>query len=261
MNRRSLTFKVMPWMQVPVITGLLGIASHAHAGMRKFTHVYEVTTNPKGSVEYEQWVSWKTSKREDSKFDRLDFRHELELGLTDKLQLGIYLVDWRYQDGRSVSNDRVEYRDTAFELIYNLTNPVKDPLGLALYGEAKIGDQLAVLEAKILLQKDFGPWTVAYNAVVEAEWEGSHYEEDIGVFEQTFGVSYQIVPKFLIGGELVHEVEFEDWEETGDHVVYVGPNFSYRAEKWWVTVTPLFQATELEGEADFFTRLIFGIDF
>lgn len=237
------------------------MAMPAMGGDRKFAFSYEATTTPPGEVEYEQFVTWKKSKATDSDFDRIDVRHEIEFGLTDRLQMGIYVADWRYQDGESVSNNRVEYRDTALEFIYNLTNPVADPIGLALYGEVKLGDQLFELEGKIILQKDMGPWTVAYNATIEAEWEGSDYEEDKGEFAQTVGVSYQVSPRLSAGVELLHEVEFDDWEETGRNVMYVGPNMSYRRKGWFVTVAPLFQVSDIDSEADFVTRMIFGLHF
>ena len=233
----------------------------AIGGDRKFAFSYEATTLPQGQVEYEQWVTWKKSKATDSDFDRIDVRHEIEFGVTDRFQMAIYLADWRYQDGESVSNNRAQYRDTAFEFIYNLTSPVADPIGLALYGEVKIGDELFELEGKIILQKDMGPWTVAYNATIEAEWEGNDYEEDKGEFAQTVGVSYQFSPRLSAGVELLHEVEFDDWEETGRNIMYVGPNVSYRRKGWFVTVTPLFQVSDIDGEADYVTRMIFGMHF
>lgn len=231
------------------------------AGDRKFAFSYGATTTPPGEVEYEQWVNWKASKGNDSDFDRLDFRHEIEIGLTEHLQMGIYLADWRYQDGASVSNNRAEYRNTAVELIYNLSNPVTDPLGVAVYGEVKFGDELFELEGKIILQKDLGPWTLVYNATIEAEWEGNHYEDDKGEFQHTAGVSYQVIPAFSVGVELLHEVEFDDWEHTGHNIVYFGPNATYRGKGWFVTVAPLFQVTGVEAEADFQTRMIAGIHF
>lgn len=250
---------IAPWVVVALV--LLSIQGVANAGDRKFVFSYEVTTAPPGSVEYEQYITWKKDKKTDPEFDRFEFRHELEFGLTEKLQLGLYLADWRYQDGRSVRNNKAEYRNTAVELIYNLTNPVTDPLGLALYGEVKYGDEKAALEAKILAQKDLGPWTIAYNVTFEAEWEGKDYQEDKGEFEQTVGVSYQFSPKFLVGAELLHEVEFDDWERTGRNVMYLGPNASFRGDKWFMTVAPLFQVSDVDGEADFLTRMIFGIHF
>jgi hypothetical protein len=237
------------------------VADRAEASERRFTYVYESTTQPKGTVEYEQWVTWKFDKDIDSKFDRLEFRHELEFGVTDRLQIAVYLSDWRYQDGRSVDNNGAEWRNSAFEVIYALTDPVVDPIGSALYGEVKLGDQLFELEGKIILQKNLGKWVFAWNGILEAEWEGSNYSEDKGELGQTLGASYQINPTFTVGAELVHEIEYDDWSEWEDHVVYIGPNASYRNPRWWLTVTPLFQITDVESEANFQLRAIFGFDF
>lgn len=235
-------------------------ANPAQAGERRFTYVYETTTLPPGMVEFEQWITWKTDKDTDSKFDRIDFRHEIEWGVTENFQVAIY-GDWRYQDGRSVSNDRSEWRDVAVELIYSLADPIKDPLGVALYGEIKIGEEVIELEAKLLLQKNIGKWVFAWNGIFEAEWEGEEYDEDKGEFGQAIGASYQFSPRFLMGVELLHEVEYDDWSQWQDHVVYLGPNVSYRTENWWMTITSLFQITDVQSEANYQTRFIFGFDF
>jgi hypothetical protein len=232
----------------------------ALAGERRFTFVYEATTLPAGSAEYEQWITWKTDKDVDPDFDRIDFRHELEFGVTDHLQLALYVSDWRYQDGDSVG-DGVEWRDAAVEVIYNLTDPVTEPFGLALYGELKLGDELLEIEGKLIVQKEIGKWVLAWNGTVEAEWEGPDLAEDKGKFEQTFGASYQFSPKLLGGFELVHEIEYEDWSDWGDPVLYLGPNFSYRPGQWWTTITALTQVTDVDAEPDFQLRLIFGFDF
>ncbi len=232
----------------------------ALAGERRFTFVYEATTLPAGSVEYEQWITWKTDKDVDPDFDRIDLRHELEFGLTDRLQVALYLSDWRYQDGDSVGNG-AEWRDAAVEVIYNLTDPVTEPVGLALYGEMKLGDELVEIEGKLIAQKDIGKWVLAWNGTIEAEWEGPSLDEDKGKFEQTLGGSYQFSPKLLGGFELLHEIEYEDWSDWGDHVLYLGPNFSYRTGQWWTTITALTQVTDVDAEPDFQLRLIFGFDF
>ena len=235
------------------------IGSPASASERRFAYVYEATTMPKGAVEYEQWVTWKTDKVSDSSFNRFDFRHELEFGLTDRLQLGVYLSDWRHQ--QDDSGRRTKWRDAAVELIYNLTDPTQDVFGSALYAEIKVGDEFLELEGKIILQKNIGKWALAWNGTIEAEWEGDSYSEDNGEFEQTFGASYQFDPRLLVGVELLHEIEFEDWSETGDDVVYLGPNVSLRTSTWWLTIAPLFQVTSVDGEPDFQTRLLIGFDF
>ncbi len=230
-----------------------------HADERRFTFVYEATTLPKGAWEYEQWVTWKTAKESNRDFDRFDFRHEIEIGLTDHFQLGIYVSDWRYEENRPQGVHRGDWRNVAVEGKLNLTNPTTDPVGLALYGEVKVGDELLELEGKLIAQKNFGAFVLAYNAILEAEWEGSHFDEDNGEVAQTLGVSYQFSPRFLAGMELLHEIGIPDWQgASGKGILYLGPNFSYRAQKWWATLTPLFQVSDVEDEPDFQMRLIFG---
>lgn len=230
-----------------------------HAGERRFTYVYEATTLQKGEWEFEQWVTWKTAKETNRDFDRFDIRHEVEFGVTDNFQLGFYLSDWRYEETRSEGKHGGDWRNVAVEAIWNLTDPTTDPVGLALYGEVKIGDELLELEGKLIAQKNFGKLTLAYNAIIEAEWEGSHYDEDNGKLEQTAGLSYQFSPRFLAGFELLHEMEMPDWRGVrGKSSLYLGPNFSYRTLKWWATLTPLFQISDVENEPDFQMRLIVG---
>lgn len=240
----------------------LGLADPAHAGDRRFTYVYETTTTPPGGFEFENWVTWKSHKNEDPSFDQFDFRHEIEFGLTDRLQLGVYLANWNYADGKSVDGDGVNYESSGVELIYNILDPAKNFLGLAVYGEYNGGPDVHELEGKILLQKNIDRWTFAYNIAVEGEWEQEESEwESEGSFQQSAGVSYEINPKFSVGAELLHKIDFPHWEEQEEHQVYAGPNFSYRGGSWWVTVTPLFQVTSNHEQPDFMTRLILGINF
>lgn len=245
---------------VAAVLAVGGVTQSASADARVFMFTYEATTMPAGGLEYEQWVTWKTDKPEDHSFDRLDFRHEIEYGVTDHWQVALYVSDWRYEDGRTSSLHGSEWKGVAFETIYNLTSPVTDPLGIGLYGEIKVGDESLELEGKLLLQKNVGPFIFAWNGIVEAEWEDNGSEKK-GVFEQTAGISYQIIPAISAGAELVHEVEFENWSSTGEHILHAGPNFVYRGKGWWAGVAPLFQLTNISGEPKFITRLMIGIDF
>jgi len=223
--------------------------------------VYEATTSAKGSLELEHWVTWKTAKETNRDFDRFDFRYEIEYGVTENFQLGIYLSDWRYEENRSEGKHRGDWRDFAVEGILSLKNPATEPLGLALYGELKFGDELFEAEGKIILQKNMGRFVAAYNATIEAEWEGHNYDEDNGKFEQALGISYQFSPRFLAGIELLHEIEMPDWRgASGKGQLYLGPNFSYRTRSWWATLTPLFQVSDVEDEPDFQMRLIVGFE-
>ncbi|MFZ4766811.1 MAG: hypothetical protein ACOYMN_17810 [Roseimicrobium sp.] len=229
------------------------------ASERRFAFSYETTGMPAGVWEYEQWLTWKSY---DDK-DRFDFRHEIEYGLSDTLTLDIYLADWRYQniDGEDSETD---YKRSGFALRQQLSDPNTSLLGSAVYGEVLVGDEELVLEGKVLLQKNVGPLVLVYNLVVEAEWEGASLgdlDESVGVWENTMGVSYQINPSLLVGLEALHEVEFAEWKDAGDHVLYVGPNVSYRKGNFFATFAGLFQTTGVEGEPDAQVRMIAGLTF
>lgn len=230
-------------------------ANPAEAIDRRFTFSYETTTQPKGILEYEQWFTWEHFDGG----DKYKFRHELEYGLTDRLQLGVYLFDWEHE--REDGGHHTAWEGSGLELIYQLSDPNKSAIGSALYGEVLVSDQEIGLEAKLFLQKNFGPFALVYNAMIEAEWE-DHYKEAIGVLGQSAGLSYQINPSFLIGVEATHEVEFEDWSDAGPHAVFVGPNLSIRAHGgFWVTVAGLFQATNSDDAPESQLRVLAGFHF
>jgi hypothetical protein len=204
-------------------------------------------------------MTWRARRGDPGNRDRFDFRHELEFGITDRLQLGLYLSNWRVVRENGSTNSF--WDGVSVEAIYNLTNPTTDWIGSAIYGEVTVGEDLVELEGKLILQKNFGKWVVAYNATIEAEWEGKGLRDNKGEFQQTLGVSYEVNPHWSVGGEFLHEVEFDRWGPAGDHVAYVGPNVSYRFKRGFVTTTVLFQATGIKDESDVQTRLIFGIRF
>lgn len=235
--------------------------SRAQAGSRRFTYVYEATTAAPGGVESENWVTWKTSPGEDRRFNSVDFRNEIEFGVTEHLQLGIYFADWGYREDPAAHEHGFSYQSSAVELIYNLSNPTTDLLGVALYGEVRGGPDQLELEAKVILQKNIDRFVIAYNGTLEAVWEGNHLRERAGEFAQSFGVSYELTPAWLIGAELLHEIDLPDWREAEKSVVYGGPNLSYRRGSWWATVTPLVQLTDRRSEVVVQTRLIFGFSF
>lgn len=236
-------------------------AERLEAGARRFTYVYEATTASPGTIEGESWVTWKTSPGEERRFNSLDFRHEIEFGVTDRLQAAIYVADWGYREDPGANEHGFSYQSSAIEVIYNLTNPTTDLLGSAVYGEVRGGPNEFEVESKVILQKNIGRFVVAYNGTLEANWEGDRLEERGAELSQALGVSYEVSPAFLIGAELLHEIDLPAWSDAGDSIVYAGPNISYRHGNWWATLTPLAQLTDLSSEVAVQTRLIFGFSF
>ena len=103
-------------------------AVSSFAGARHFTYLYEAPTSAPGSVELENTITWSRTTG-DTHLNQAAFREELEIGITDHFQLGLYPLDWNYRDERNEA-DGFNYDGGAVELIYNLTNPVIDPVGL-----------------------------------------------------------------------------------------------------------------------------------
>jgi hypothetical protein len=233
-------------------------AVSSFAGARHFTYLYEAPTSAPGSVELENTITWSRTTG-DTPLNQAAFREELEIGITDHLQIGLYPLDWNYR-GEDNGTDGFNYDGGAVELIYNLTNPVVDPIGISLYEEIQAGRRHFESESKLIAQKNFGPLIFDYNATLEAEWEEKGLNEHSGEFQQTIGVSYEITPRFSVGLELLHEFVFPEWRDK-DQIrnFFVGPNVSYRRANWFVTVTALAQATDTTAEPDLQVRSIFGI--
>ena len=241
-------------MKPKVILYLLFLPSVCFAGARHFSYVYEAPTSPPGSIEIENWA---TSNFNDG-LSGLQFRHEIEIGVTEQFQASVYLANWDYT--RSSDNRGVHYQSSALELIYNLTNPVAAPIGISLYQEIGAGRRKFESETKLIVQKNFGPLILAYNLVLEAEWEEQGLHEDTGEVQQALGASYEISPRMSMGAEILHEIVLPGWRgSAAENNFFMGPNVSYRGDGWFATVTALAQTTRTRGEADCQVRLIFGV--
>lgn len=230
------------------------------ADERHFAFSYETITAAKGQVELENWITWQARRGGGDNANLWKFRTEIEYGITDRLQLGLYLANWNLTNDATHDNS-VRYESASAELIYRMSHPTTDPIGSAIYLEVAGGHNLFAVEGKLLLQKNIGKLIVIWNGVLEAEWAGRGLRERTGVLEQTFGVSYQIMPAFSAGGELVHAVAFADWSKSGPNILFAGPNISWRFKRGYVTAATLFQCTNIKDEPDIQTRMIFGVRF
>lgn len=238
-----------------LLAGILLCAGNCFAGARHFTYIYEAPTSAPGSIESENYV---TALWDEGKFTGFIFRNELEFGIIEHLQTSIYFANWDYTAARE--NRGFHYNTVSVETIYNLTNPVADPIGLSLYQEIGGGRRALESETKLIAQKNFGPLILAYNLTVEAEFGGEGLREHNGEIQNAFGASYEFVPRFSAGVEILHEVLLPRWRASeAENNFFVGPNISYRSNRWFATVTGLKQTTNTEGEADYQVRVIFGI--
>jgi hypothetical protein len=244
---------------------VLACTSVAQADERKFTYSYEAKTLPQGSFEFEQWATLR-ARREMGRVWFADFREELEYGVTDRLTVAGYL-NWGIESIRNIpgveNETEVEFETFSLEVKYKITDPSADFLGLLGYIEGAVGSDEQELEFKIVLSKQLGPVTLAYNFVVEFEREKEDGEwEKESALEHTFGASMELSHGFAVGAEAVvrmpYEGNFEEKEETG---VLVGPNVHYASKGWWVTVTFLVLTGKPEEFEKYEARIIFGVNF
>jgi len=255
--------KILRFLAVLVVTTVFSDAC-AVADPRPFTFTYDAYPVGRGAAEYEQWVTFTTRKGSERGFHEFEVLHELEYGISDDLDIGFYFLRWKYED--SAQEDGAKYDGGAVELIYTLLNPAKDHFGLALYSEIAIAENELEFEQKLLVQKDIGKWIFAYNLILETEIDGvfdSRKENEVeGVIGHALGITSAVARVWFVGGELSVESKLADWSKYENTTAYLGPTISYQGGgHWWVTVTPAYQITGEDEEADWKIRVIGGWEF
>src|SRR3954465_13537748 len=113
---------------VGMLMGLLN-GSDARATERFFTYTYEPETMPQGVCEYEQWVSalaGRNSTVGQDNYNRWEFRHEFEYGLTDNYTLSLYVNEslTNFKDTENGHQVRhFQFDGISLENRYMLLNP------------------------------------------------------------------------------------------------------------------------------------------
>ncbi|HLY12608.1 MAG TPA: hypothetical protein VKW04_25110 [Planctomycetota bacterium] len=251
-------------------------ATAARADDRKFTYSYEAKTLPQGSWEFEQWATLETRK-EAGTWNTLLLREEIEYGISDRLNGSIYL-NTTYQGNTGVpgfADDRSYGFDSmSAEVKYRLTDPGLDPLGVLLYFEPAFATDVYELEGKLVLSKDLGPWTFAYNFVCEAELhraadpaQSPQWTWEPEIFH-TVGVSYGLSTRVALGVEAYDVARYDLFSRRSTRADYVGPNVHASVGEWWATLTVLHQVTFGRGyevtdpdNTKWQARLVIGVSF
>ncbi len=265
-----------------ILAAICGVlALPALATERLFTYTYEPETLPKGVFEVEQWVTARVGRNRavgQEEFYRLQFREELEYGVTDNYQVALYFNHEYESYDIPGGNSYSDYRQTGLSLEnkYLLLNPAERPVGLALYLEPSWDwdEETFKLEQKIILGQRHGDWKWALNLTHETEWE-HEYEETVGEFEVTAGLTRVLSSRWALGLEMRHHAEIAEYEDWEGYAFYLGPVLSYRRDRWWaaLTVMPQIYGANFEGNPDRNThldldghekvnmRLLFGFSF
>jgi hypothetical protein len=251
----------------------------AHAGESPFGYLYTADTHPKGSFEFEQWMTMRKGKMQGD-YSLGQYRTEIEYGVTDRFQASLY---WNtYSINALGSNSAGEtagpyipenidkaqrYRrglrtdGWSAEFIYRVLSPYTDPGGLALYVEPSFGKFKNELETKLILQKNFldDRLVLAYNLTVAPEWEKKSGDptadpasadfnartEKVAELIHTFGVSYRFAPGWSAALEARNHNEYAGHSLKRSNREFsawnLGPTLHYASKSWWVTASWLPQ--------------------
>lgn len=221
----------------------------ASANNRHFTYTYESATLPAGSAELEPWTTWRVGREQ--YYNRFDHRLEFEYGLTDRLMAALYL-NWNAQtasDGTTRASS-FNYAGVSSEFKYRVLDDDADGIGLALYLEITGATDELEFEEKLILDKRFGDLLFAANLVVEQELEFGEDETEVEHhFELDAGLAYFFNEHCTVGLELRNHSIFEEGELEAS-AFFLGPNFSYGAEAYWIAASILPQLFAIKGEEE-----------
>ena len=226
----------------------LGSATPAFANERHFTYTYESAVLPKGARELEIWTTARLGREEF--YARFDERVEFEVGLTDRLLTAFYLntSSTTAQIAPDARESEFEFEGVSSEWKYKLSDPVADALGVALYGEASGGPGESELEAKLILDKQFGKLLLAANLVGAHEWDYAGVDTETEVeAEVDLGATWFFHPGFAAGVEVRNhnEIVEGEWEHSA---LFAGPVVAYGSDDWWFALSVLPQLPALKKE-------------
>lgn len=229
------------------IAATLAAASVARANPRPLPFTYQSESLAAGTGEVEQFIDFVPTRVQNGTtgapvtYNATEFQTEIEYGLTDKLEIALYLMFVPGPNSdvyRSVpllpmgngSSQRVRYR---------FADPGAWPIDVAVYGEVTENDREIELEGKIILQRRIQNLRLITNLWGEREMYFSGERE--WVLNPTLGATYEFSPKFHLGLEAWMRAEYSDGEEgprafnEGPHV-FVGPAFMFNFGRvWWAT--------------------------
>ena len=215
------------------------------ADKRSFVWTYEYQTMEAGEVELEHYLSFSTpSSKSFSGVTTTEHNVEIEIGMTDRFDVGIYQVI------KQAPESSLQYSGYKLRFRYRLGEKgdyLMDPL---IYFEYKGKPDFSEhgYEGKLILAKDFGNINLSINPVIEYEYENSEWESEL---KYNTGISYRLNGILKIGLEA----------RGGENGHYVGPVISHGTGKAWIALGSAFALTEIKNyKPEMMIRMILGIN-
>jgi hypothetical protein len=233
-------FHLQPGALVSLVAAaLVFLPATALANPHPLPFSYGYATLPKGDLELEQFVDLTpvVAPVGGDFAMRTGLTTELETGLSDRLELGLYF---------SAKGDPVDetvplvLEGIKQRLRLRLAQAGAWPIDVSLYGELAELHDAVELETKINLERRFGAVQVLANLSGEREqgYSGGSETE----LNPSGGFDVQVVPSLMIGAEYwLHAalgVDEDDAEFAEQAHHYVGPTVMWQGERLWWSAAP-----------------------
>lgn len=229
------------------------LGSAASATPRPLPFTYQYGTTPAGELEVEQYVDVIPTEVTSDAGDpttrlRFDLQTELELGLSERWELGFYLV------GRQPADGAYAFRGIKQRLRGRFADEGDLPVDLGVYLEvAEYADKLE-LEQKLIVAKRLGALQLLLNLSFEQEipYDGGEVEV---VFNPSAGFAWAVCPSLSLGVEYRADGEISELG-SADH--YLGPVLMLLSGEYFATLGG-YAHLGGESDGDVWFRLLIGI--
>ncbi|HVU06162.1 MAG TPA: hypothetical protein VHE30_30635, partial [Polyangiaceae bacterium] len=227
-------------------TALLFTAGSSLANPRPLPFTYPHEQLAEGATEIEQFTDLTPVRGKDGTtgdprwFGLLQFQTEFEHGITDRLELGLYVFYApSTPSGFVAAANAPEGSGMKQRLRYKLAETGAWPIDVSLYGEIVEKQEEFEAEAKVILQRRIGPARIMANVTEETEF---YYKGETEiVLAPSAGATVEVTPAFHPGVEWWMNAEFP-LEDEGPRVYAMGPHhyvgpavMAQFGELWWTT--------------------------
>jgi hypothetical protein len=243
-----------------VVAAVMVASGVAAANPRALPMTYTTDTLPAGQVEIEQFTDLVPLAAHDltgklQNYLASQYQQEIEIGIADRLELGLYFVYVPARTDQYMPNDLARMpEDTGLKqrLRYILADPGEWPIDVGVYGELTESSREVEFEGKVLLQRRFGLLRVAANIVSEYETYFDHTREI--VVNPSAGATYEVTPSFHAGLDSWMRAEYPQTGPAPTRTFglgpqyYAGPAVMYNFGKLWWSVGAYLRVSDMSHD-------------
>ena len=241
-RKEGIMLKRMKTITIVAVTVLLAWASTAPADQKSYVWTYDYSTLARDSAEVELYQTSVTRDRQMS--DTSDWKQQIEIeyGITDHLDAGLYQVFEQPTGGAFT------YEGFKARLRYRVAEKDRLPVDVLLYAEhVESTTEDSEFEGKLVLAKDVGRLNMAYNQIFEKKYKnGSSVENAYAA-----GISYEVTPAFRLCVESKGNFK--------DNTYAAGPTLAWSGGRIWANIGAVFALNDRTNDREI--RLLMGIPF